>query len=286
VTNIRPEFARQLKKEVPALKWSKWLYNSPSLLAFRLDMKPFDDIRVRRAFGLAINQKEMLENFWKGDAELFAYPFPPNWHLYVPLEKYPPEVQELYTYNPEKAKKLLAEAGYPNGLTVKAQCNSSSQLNMDTFQLAVGYLAKVGIKLILEPLDYKNYVSIMIKKKHGPAYFQHSGWGNPFLVMRKNFYSGQTWNCYNMDDKNFDKMMEKALRTIDPAEQDKQLQELAVYALKQVPFIQLPDNYFYTAWWPWVKNYYGELRVGAERYGPIHARIWIDQKLKKKMGYD
>jgi peptide/nickel transport system substrate-binding protein len=41
----------------------------------------------------------------------------------------------------------------------------------------------------------------------------------------------------------------------------------------------------YTAWWPWVKNYDGELRVGSERPGPIHARIWIDPEMKKKMGF-
>jgi peptide/nickel transport system substrate-binding protein len=44
--------------------------------------------------------------------------------------------------------------------------------------------------------------------------------------------------------------------------------------------------YFYTAWWPWVKNYHGEIRVGAHRAAPILARVWIDQELKKKMGYE
>jgi peptide/nickel transport system substrate-binding protein len=285
MTTIRPEFAWELKKEVPQLKFSKWLYNSPALLAFRMDMEPFKDIRVRRAFNLAINQQEILDNFWKGDAVLFGYPFPPNWKIYVPLEKQPPDAQELYTYNPEKAKRLLAEAGYPNGLTVKAQCNNTSQLGLDLYQLVVGYLAKVWVKLELEPMEYKNYMSIMIKKKHGPAYFQHSGWGNPFLVLRKNFVSDQTWNCYKFNDKAFDEKWTAASKEMDEDKKNKMLQELSTYALQQVPFVSLPDNYQYTAWWPWVKNYYGELRVGSERYGPVHARIWLDRKLKKKMGF-
>jgi len=41
----------------------------------------------------------------------------------------------------------------------------------------------------------------------------------------------------------------------------------------------------YTAWWPWVKNYGGELRAGADRPGPIHARVWVDQDMKKKLGF-
>ncbi len=64
-----------------------------------------------------------------------------------------------------------------------------------------------------------------------------------------------------------------------------ELKKLTLYIMDQVPCIILPTAYFYTAWWPWVKNYYGELRVGAHRIAPALARIWIDQELKKKMGY-
>jgi peptide/nickel transport system substrate-binding protein len=63
------------------------------------------------------------------------------------------------------------------------------------------------------------------------------------------------------------------------------LKKLVVYAIEQDPAVILPQSYNYTVWWPWVKNYYGERRVGQQRSGPIHARTWIDQELKKKMGY-
>ena len=63
------------------------------------------------------------------------------------------------------------------------------------------------------------------------------------------------------------------------------MKKLAVYALEQAPAVVTPTSYTYIAWWPWVKNYYGETYAGAWRPGPIYARIWIDQDLKKKMGY-
>jgi hypothetical protein len=50
-------------------------------------------------------------------------------------------------------------------------------------------------------------------------------------------------------------------------------------------YIWLPTPYVFTAWWPWVKNYDGELRAGAVRSGPIYARAWIDQEMKKKLGF-
>jgi peptide/nickel transport system substrate-binding protein len=63
------------------------------------------------------------------------------------------------------------------------------------------------------------------------------------------------------------------------------MKKLAVYALDQAPCIVLPTSYYYAAWWPWVQNFYGETSVGAQRSGPIWARVWIDQEMKKKMGY-
>ena len=71
----------------------------------------------------------------------------------------------------------------------------------------------------------------------------------------------------------------------DEAKRQAMLKEMTREILDKAPYIWLPTPYVYTAWWPWVKNYDGELRAGAVRPGPIYARIWIDQDLKKKMGH-
>jgi peptide/nickel transport system substrate-binding protein len=78
----------------------------------------------------------------------------------------------------------------------------------------------------------------------------------------------------------FDVYLEK-----DESKRQEMLKALTREIVDKAPYIWLPVGYFYTAWWPWVKNYGGELRAGSERPGPIHARIWIDQDLKKKLGY-
>ena len=63
------------------------------------------------------------------------------------------------------------------------------------------------------------------------------------------------------------------------------VKELTREILEKAPYIWLPTPYIFTAWWPWVKGYQGELRAGAVRPGPIYSRLWIDQDLKKKMGH-
>jgi len=60
---------------------------------------------------------------------------------------------------------------------------------------------------------------------------------------------------------------------------------MTIEMLDRAPYLWLPTEYIYTAWWPWVKNYGGELRAGAQRPGPIYARIWMDQALKRELGF-
>lgn len=282
------KYVDELKKSLPQVIWQKVLNGGNFTVALRMDQKPFNDIRVRRAVNMAINRKEMIEKFWGGNAELHTYPFPPAFKdVYTPLDKLPPSARELFTYNPEKAKKLLAEAGYPNGFTFKAQIFNTSQEALDVGAMVVAYLAKVGVKLELEPMDYGLYLTRMLKKNHSEGYFFSNDHGNPTAGIRKNFLTGQTWNPHMMSDPYMDKTWQDAIE--NPKLTDKQVTEtmkkLAVYALDQAPAIILPTAYYYQGWWPWLKNFYGESYVGSQRSGPIWARVWIDQELKKKMGY-
>lgn len=282
---VRWSAVNELKRSAPQLKWSRWLGMTSTYLAMRMDTKPFDDIRVRRALNMAVNKQEILKSYFGGHAEMLGFPQHPDYiGSYEPLDAMPPSVKELFTYDPVKAKKLLAEAGYPNGFTFKVQATSVS-MEQDLLAMLGAYLAKVGVKMEVQQLEYGAFLSAMTTKKHAAGYFMTNSPTNPTTSLRKQFVTGQQWNVSMYADADFDRRFNAILVEPDERRRLAMTKLMTREVLEKAPYIWLPVQYTYTAWWPWVKNYGGELRAGAVRPGPIHARMWVDQDLKKKMGF-
>ncbi len=282
---IRWSAAEELKKNAPKLQWNKFLAMGGMFVAMRTDTKPFDDVRVRRALNMAVNKQEIIKAYYGGNAEMLGFPMHPTWvGYYEPLSDMPESVKELFMHNPTKAKQLLAEAGYPNGFSFKTQTTSASTDN-DLLAMVAAYLAKVGVKMEIQVLEYPAFMSAMGTKTNAPGYFMFTGATNPTTSLRKNFIKGQYWNPSQYNDPEFDKKMAEVYAEPDERVRQIKVKLMTREILEKAPLIFLPNAYGFTAWWPWVKNYGGELRAGSERPAPIHARMWVDQELKKKMGY-
>lgn len=125
----------------------------PSVLnALHLNMtsKPLDDLRVRQAILHAIDRDQMVQ-FLGSQVSRPPISVIPGSDLGVVDVNLP-------TYDPEKARNLLAEAGYPNGLTLKV-VQSSIPVHLRVMEVVQAQLAKVGINLDLEVVDHPTYHS-------------------------------------------------------------------------------------------------------------------------------
>ena len=106
---------------------------------------PFKDVRVRRAFFQAIDIEAIKTRIMRGAATPTALMVAPG------IKGFPPELNKRLPYDPEASKKLLAEAGYPNGFEVKMNCPNDRYVNDgEICQAVAGMLARVGVKVNLE----------------------------------------------------------------------------------------------------------------------------------------
>src|SRR5262249_27067098 len=111
---------------------------------------PFDDIRVRQAFMHAIDRKAIKETLYPGDlGKLADSCLPPGYFGHMAMQ--------LPEYSPEKARKLLAEAGYPTGFTVKNYFISKSFFYPKVLTLSQEQLAKAGINGELQVVEHAAY---------------------------------------------------------------------------------------------------------------------------------
>ncbi len=284
IDNVVWEDADQLKKTSPQLKYLRYLAGSAAAIHMRVDKPelPFYDIRVRRALNMAVDKKAIAETYYGGNAELLVYPvgpIPEFMDMYTPVEKLPESTRELFEYHPDKAKQLLAEAGYPNGFKTEVVCY---QTQVDLFSIVRDYWAKIGVELKLDLKDYAAWHSILATRSYK---YMHSYGVNGFQpFVQTTTTPGNVYNASIVNDPRINeakKAIDEAF--FDEAKRRQVVREIAPYILAQAFEVQLPGVYIHTFWQPWVKGYNGEYNLGYAHYNDIAKYLWVDQDLKEKM---
>lgn len=262
----------------------KMMYNFPRKIYMRIDTKPFDDIRVRRALNMAVDREAIVEGYWGGNAELLSSPLLPGIHpFYTPLNKLSKATQDMYRYQPEKAKKLLAEAGYPKGFKMNVLTPS-----VDTWvaelQILKSNFAEIGVDLFIEVKETGVYTSIKTGKKHKDSVYAQEGTGATVYKLN-NWTCGVTLNvimsCDQLVDDAFEKVFTWDMYT-NTKERNKIYKDTYNFIIDQAYEVAFPAPYVWTMWWPWVKNYHGEKMSYGANF-TFWAYPWIDQDLKESM---
>ncbi|MFC1943735.1 ABC transporter substrate-binding protein [Chloroflexota bacterium] len=286
------EESQALMKTDPELEYARYL-GGGGRIAMRTDTKPFDDIRVRQALHMAVDNPKLLNEYYGGDGEMLVKPTMPtaqNAYYYIPLEEMPESVQELYGYHPDKAKQLLAEAGYPDGFKTNIICMTS---DVDLVSIIKADWAKIGVDLDIDVKTATMHATIEKNKSHTQMYFLPSstttvgiwssrerkgGGGN--VAMTDEPWHGVIWERmiqYYFDSDKRDKVLTEPMAEGMPS--------YTVYINEQAFEIYLPMPYLYTFWQPWLKGYHGVCLVSYAAGVGWPRYVWLDQELKKSMGH-
>ena len=210
-------------------------------LAYNTTKKPFDDVRVRKAVNMAINKKAIVDAVYLGTGIPATNPIPPTQWSYNKSVKDD-------AFNPEAAKKLLAEAGLKDGFTtdlwampVQRPYNPNAKRIAELMQAD---LAKVGIKAEIKSFEWGEYRKRMQSGEHQMGML---GWtgdnGDPdnFLntllgcAASKNNGSNVAKFCYQP----FDDLVQKAKVVSNPAERAKLYEKAQVIFKEQAPWFTI-----------------------------------------------
>lgn len=214
---------------------------NPSPLVKSADGKnPLQDLRVRQAMNMAIDRKAIVQRIMDGMATP-AYQFMPD-GMFGALPN-APEIK----YDPEGAKKLLAEAGYPNGFEITLSSTNDRYVNDSQVSQAVAqYLARVGIKTNVDAMTASIYFPKRAKREFS---MPMGGWPSEtgeasalfqLWVASQDAPKGQgTSNYGGFSSAEFDKVYVPASNTVDAATRKAGLEQATRIALDSVALIPL-----------------------------------------------
>ena len=211
--------------------------------------KPTMDAKVRQAMNYAVDVDAIIDAIFDGFAEPASG--------YVASGELGYGAVEPFGYDPEKAKELLAEAGYPDGFEMDMACPSGAYSHFEEVCEAVaGYLGEVGIKINLEFMESGQYWDLEAEKQLPPLFGDSwSAVGGEAYRRLKGALGGWDASYSAWSDPEIDRLLEEIKGTPDQEARAKLYEELQVYMQENPPFIYLYQPVAFEAINTRVQNY-------------------------------
>jgi peptide/nickel transport system substrate-binding protein len=268
--------ARQRK---PGLQTAEYTWLTSGSTGFKLANPPFGDLRVRRALGRATNVAEVYESLAFSQGHWTPNPIVPaafaEWS--IPIDQLGPEGKKLYEFNTAEAKRLLAEAGHPNGFktTVEAPAAVYGPDFDDSVQITVKNWKAAGIDADLKLKEYGAFISSTIFGKFDGMFLGLRGaWADPEAYFYRWFMPGQPLNVWGVNDPKLTDMIKLQRRTFDVAKRKQVVFDIQRYLADQALFGPDGSIKILSAWDAHIKNY---MPNNGFDYGGRLMAAWIDR---------
>jgi ABC-type transport system substrate-binding protein len=189
--------------------------------SFNQKIKPFDDVRVRKALQMAVDRQGMLDALHDGAGAVMDGILPPG------LLGYNPDLPKI-PYDPEAAKALLAEAGYPDGfeMTVSQVANYPDTLARN--ELFQAMMAEIGVKVTIDQMDSAAWYAVRADGDL-PSYTTYwaADYNDPDNFIYTFFAPGNTVRrSFNFNNEELSKRVAAARSITDPDARIKEYQDL------------------------------------------------------------
>lgn len=240
--------------DIDRMKQDPGYHNVPYLgtyyYGFNTTKEPWNNAKVRQALASAIDRQAIVDNITKGDQQIALSFVPPGVSGYQEGIGWP--------YDPEKAKQLLAEAGYPDGEgfpEFSLLFNTEGAHQPIAEAVAQMWKENLGVTAKLEGMEWKAFLA---SRMEPTVDIMRLGWigdypdPNTFLELYTSWSGG---NDVHYNNAEYDALVEKASTTLDPEERLKILQEAEKIIIEDAPIVPIYhyNNVYLLA--PFVKGY-------------------------------
>ena len=207
---------------------------SMTYLGFNMKKAPYDNPKVREAISYAIDQKPIIDTVFLGAGEAANSIIGPNVWGYYDVEK--------YTQDIEKAKALLAEAGYPDGFKAKIWVNDNP-VRRDTAVILQDQLKQIGIDLAIETVEWGAFLDGTARGDHEMYLL---GWGTVTRDPDYGMYEliststmGAAGNRSFYSNPTVDKLLEEGKTELDPEKRKAIYKEIQEIIRKDIPMYMI-----------------------------------------------
>lgn len=216
---VHESFVEQIDvvKSIPTAQIYEAVTAHTGVARMQVDKKPFGDVRLRTAVRICQDHQRLLEVAYRGrgapaEDHHVARIHPEYTRMPLPKQDY------------ARAKKLLAEAGYPNGIDLKIDCKKEPPWEVAVTQALVEMCKPVGIRIKINLMPSTQYWEIWNKTDFGFTSWAHRPLG--VMVLNLAYRSGVPWNETHYNNPEFDKTLDIASATLGVNERRKYMAKL------------------------------------------------------------
>lgn len=216
--------------------------NAVQVMAMNLDNEALSDARVRQAINYAVDKQALIDTVWWGYGQEIGSHYPPMLKEYL-------DTNEAITYDPEKAKQLLEEAGYAQGLTLEMYLPSSYPNYVAAGQVIADQLKKIGLTINIHTVEWGFWLSdVYTGRKYDLTVTGHTGRLDPYALLAR-YHSESKENYMNYKNERVDEILTQVQQERDEQQRLKLYQELQQILAEDVPalYIQSPIGLTVTA---------------------------------------
>jgi peptide/nickel transport system substrate-binding protein len=266
------------KQRKPGLQTAEYPWFTSGLVGMKIDKPPFNDIRVRRALSRATSLAGIFEANAFSQGVWTPSPAVPaaasDWT--IPIDQLGPEGRKLYEFSTAEAKRLLAEAGHPNGFKMQVDTTPGYGPDfLDFVQILVKDWKAAGIDTTLNLKEYGAYISSTIYGKFDQMFVGLRGaWVDPESYLYRYYMPGEPLNVMNVNDPKLTEMIKIQRRTFDVAKRRQIIWDIQRYLAEQALAGVDGEVKVVTAWDAHIKNYMPN--NGFDVGGRMLA-TWIDK---------